>query len=260
MLREIPFSVDNFEQISDQIKQVWQDKNAKVFVLKADKVPSDVRNFYEKSFPYLGTPVALAEDVNIGGRDNQRTGDIWMEVRYDPKHQDAYRHSANAQPLHTDGSYIPSFPSSTLLACVANAGEGGETTFIDSKDVLACLKEEKPALLDKLLETNIPHARSGDFRDDAVIRIENDDVFVNWNYYCVDKNISSDLKDLVEEYQNFLLNSDGIKAKTVGVKLQPGDAVFWKDNYVLHGRNSFVANHESERFIWKCAIDIGVFN
>ncbi len=125
---------------------------------------------------------------------------------------------------------------------------------------MECLKNEKPELLEKLLNHKIPHARSGDFRNDEVIRLEGDDVFVNWNYYCVDKDLDENLKETVEEYQNFLLNSPGIKAKTIGVKLQPGDAVFWKDNYVLHGRNSFVANQESERFIWKCAIDICVFN
>jgi alpha-ketoglutarate-dependent taurine dioxygenase len=260
MIREIKFSVDNFKVVAEAIERVWSEKEAKVFVLKADKVPLDVKLFYENNFKYLGTPIPLAEDVNIGGRDNQRTGEIWFEVRYVPQHDDAYRHSANAQPLHTDGSYIPNFPSSTLLACVANAGEGGETTFIDSKDIFAILKKEKPELLDKLLNNKIPHTRSGDFRNENVIRIENEDVFVNWNYYCVDKNIDTNLRETVEEYQRFLLNSPGIEEKTIGVKLQPGDAVFWRDNYVLHGRNSFIANQESERFIWKCAIDIGVFN
>lgn len=259
MLREIKFSIDHFEEVSDNIKRVWNEKGAKVFVLRVDKIPLNVRGFYEGLFPYLGTPAALAEDVNMGDRDNQRTGGIWTEVRYDPKYQNAYRHSANAQPLHTEGSYIPSYPSSTLLACVANAEKGGETTFIDSIDVLECLKKENPELLKQLWRKNIPHTRSGDFRNDTVIRVENDDVFVNWNYYCVDKDISSELKKIAEEYQNFLLNSSGIRSRTIEVKLQPGDAVLWKDNYVLHGRNSFVANQESERFIWKCAIDIGVF-
>src|SRR3546814_11115164 len=81
-------------------------------------------------------PVAGVEDEILGSRDQQRTGEIWMEVRYDPQHPDAYRHSANAQPLHTDGSYIPSFPNATLMACVANAGAGGETTFIDADDLV----------------------------------------------------------------------------------------------------------------------------
>ena len=256
MLKQINFSVDNFQASAQEIKDSWSDQSLKVYVLKADKTPDDVREYYEQNFKYLGKPVALAEDVNIGDRENQRSGEIWMEVRYDPKHPDAYRHSANAQPLHTDGSYIPDFPSSTILVCKYNAGTGGETTFIDSLDILETLKNEQPALLQKLLDTKIPHARSGDYRNDEVIRLEENDVFVNWNYYCVDKTIDADLRETVEEFQQFLLNSPGIKAHTLGVKLQPGDAVYWKDNYVLHGRNSFVANQESERFIWKCAIDI----
>lgn len=258
MLKEIKIAVDDFAASAQEIKETWNDPSLKVYVLKADREPENVRDYYDENFKYLGKPVALAEDVNLGGRDNQRSGEIWMEVRYDPRHQDAYRHSANAQPLHTDGSYIPDFPSSTILVCKANAGTGGETTFIDSLDVLEALRQEQPELLEKLLGVKIPHARSGDYRNDEVIRLEGNDVFVNWNYYCVDKTIDAELRQTVEDFQQFLLNSPLIKEKTIGVKLAPGDAVYWKDNYVLHGRNSFVANMESERFIWKCAIDIGV--
>jgi alpha-ketoglutarate-dependent taurine dioxygenase len=49
-----------------------------------------------------------------------------------------------------------------------------------------------------------------------------------------------------------------IAEKTMAVKLNPGDAVTWKDRRVLHGRNGFQATRESERFLWKCAIDVGV--
>jgi alpha-ketoglutarate-dependent taurine dioxygenase len=259
MIQEIKFNIDNFAAIKSELLQYWENKNIKVFVLKANKRPSNVKAFYENAFEHLGTPVPLAEDVKLGDRGSQRTGDIWFEVRYDPKHPDAYRHSANAQPLHTDGSYIPNFPSSTLLACEANAGEGGETTFIDSKILVKILEEEKPELLNLLLNTVVPHSRSGDFRAEPIIRKEQNDYFVNYNYYCVAKEISDNIKELVEEFQIFLLNSESIKNATIGVKLQPGDGVFWRDNYCLHGRNSFVANHESERFIWKCAIDIARF-
>jgi alpha-ketoglutarate-dependent taurine dioxygenase len=44
------------------------------------------------------------------------------------------------------------------------------------------------------------------------------------------------------------------------VKLRPGDAVVWKDERVLHGRNAFRATEASERFLWKCAVDVGVFD
>lgn len=256
MKQTIQFEVSNFQGSVENLKEAWSDLTNKVFVLKANQPIENVQEYYESNFKYLGTPCPIAEDVNLGGRESQRSGKIWFEVRYDPKHPDAYRHSANAQPLHTDGSYIPDFPTSTLLACVANAGEGGETTFIDSKILLDILQREKPDLLNFLLNNKVKHTRSGDTRFDEIIRIEGDDVFVNYNYYCVDKNNSKEVIDAIEEFQDYLLKSPTIKESTIGVKLTPGDSVFWRDNYCLHGRNSFVANQESERFIWKCAIDI----
>jgi alpha-ketoglutarate-dependent taurine dioxygenase len=260
MKKIINFEATNFQRSIEELNKAWSHKENKVFVLKASQTIENVQIFYESIFKFLGTPVPIAEDVNLGSRENQRSGKIWFEVRYDPKHPDAYRHSANAQPLHTDGSYIPDFPSSTLLACEANAGEGGETTFLDSKILLEIMKKEKPNLLDFLLNNKVKHTRSGDTRMDEIIRIEGDDVFINYNYYCVDKNNSRDILEAIEEFQNYLLTSSTIKDATIGVKLAPGDGVFWRDNYCLHGRNSFIANQESERFIWKCAIDIGVFN
>lgn len=259
MIQEINFEVENFATCKAELERYWEDPSLKVFVLKSSGKPNNVKAYYESIFEHLGTPVPLAEDVKLGDRGSQRTGEIWFEVRYDPKHPDAYRHSANAQPLHTDGSYIPNFPSSTLLACEANAGQGGETTFIDSKDLVRILEQENPDLLSFLLSTTVPHARSGDYREDPIIRREGEDYFVNYNYYCVSKEIAPEIRARVEEFQEFLLSSASIQKATIGVKLQPGDGVFWRDNYCLHGRNSFVANHESERFIWKCAIDIGRF-
>ena len=41
------------------------------------------------------------------------------------------------------------------------------------------------------------------------------------------------------------------------MKLNPGEAVFWKDSEILHGRNGFVPKKDSDRFLWKAAIEIG---
>jgi len=259
MLKEIKLTSQNEKEACEELVAAWKNPNNKVFVMRSESIPSDVNAYYEGLFKYLGTPVPLAEDVTIGDRSNQRSGQLWMEVRYDPKHPDAYRHSANAQPLHTDASYVSNYSNATWLACVANSDEGGETTFIDSKDIVKVLEIENPDLLQRVLNVNMPHARSGDFRTDALIGKEGDDYNVNWNFYCVSPDADESLKALANEYFNYLTNSPLIKQKTIEVKLMPGDAVTWKDNYVLHGRNSFVANKESERFIWKCSIDIGVF-
>jgi alpha-ketoglutarate-dependent taurine dioxygenase len=260
MIWETPYDPANPAKAFSELVAAWRDQDKRVFVLRAsDEVPN-VREFFEERFSMLGAPVALAEDVNVGDRGNQRTGEIWMEVRYDPRHPDAYRHSANAQPLHTDGSYIPDFPNATLMACVANAGEGGETTFVSSEALVSCLELENPDLLKNLVAMDITHSRSGDARTERVIDRSSFPTRVNWNYYCLSNELEADERAVAESFFQYLQSSPMIRKNTLAVKLGPGDAVTWKDRELLHGRNGFQATHESERFIWKCAIDIGRIN
>ncbi|MCX7121207.1 MAG: TauD/TfdA family dioxygenase [Gammaproteobacteria bacterium] len=259
MLKKYKIDKHNATIVSEDLVKDWSDTNSKVFVIRALENIEDVRSFYEMMFPLLGTPVALAEDVNVGDRSNQRTGKLWMEVRYDPRYPDAYRHSPNAQPLHTDGSYIPSFPNSTMMCCVSNAKKGGETLFVNAKDIAAALNAEDPFLLSRLTETAILHSRSGDSRNLPAIYKNNDKIHLNWNYYCVAKDANDEVKKLAEKFHQFLLTSEHIKQNTISIKLNSGDAVLWKDSEVLHGRNAFSPSCESERFIWKCAFNVGVF-
>jgi alpha-ketoglutarate-dependent taurine dioxygenase len=209
-----------------------------VFLLRANKHITDIKSFYNSLLPHLGEPQTLAEDATIATRDAQRTHAIWMEVRYDPNIRNAYRHSSAAQPLHTDGSYIPDFPS-TLMCCVSNTGEGGETIFIDAQDVYNSLTDEDPSLLFQLTSEKILHERSGDSRSEYPIRKEGDEILLNWNYFCVSQNISGKQRNLVEKFQHYLLTSALIKQHIQAVKLQPGDAVVWKDDkYCMAGIHS----------------------
>jgi alpha-ketoglutarate-dependent taurine dioxygenase len=240
------------------ILEAW--RSCLVLHIRARGVEAEhARAFYERILPKIGTPHLLAEDVKVGDRNSQRSGELWMEVRYVPGVDDAYRHSSNAQPLHTDGSYIPSFPNATLMCCVRNAGEGGETTFIDGRELVSALQTEDRALLSLLQTVPMPHERSGDRRIHPVIRYENGELRLNWNYYCVSPEAPSEALKLREQFFNFLKSSPSVARATVPVKLASGDAVTWKDEAVLHGRNAFKANVASERFLWKCAVNIGVF-
>jgi len=259
VLWEQSFTKSNVSEVFARLVEAWRSDRYKVFVLRAAEPLDDVRQFYEDHWAALGTPEPLAEDVNVGDRTQQRTGGYWMEVRYDPRHPDAYRHSASAQPLHTDGSYIPSFPNATLMVCVASAGEGGETIFVAADDLEAVVAAEDPDLLEHLRATPVPHARSGDSRLEPVIRDQGGKTLVNWNYYCVDRDRARDQIDKLEAFQRILTSSPLLRRRLLEVKLMPGDAVTWKDDEVLHGRNGFAAREESERFLWKCAIDIGRF-
>ncbi len=261
MLWEHNFDLVNGHEACIELVTAWKkDPNAKVFVLRARQAPEDVRSFYQSIFPSLGTPRSFAEDVGAGDRNHQRTGQVWMEVRYDPKFPDAYRHSANAQPLHTDGSYIPNYPNSTLLACVVNAGVGGETTFLDLPDLVSILESENPALLQQLRTVIVPHARSGDSRISRILEGDGLDARIYWNYYCVARDANAEARAVADEFHKFLGSSSEIQRRTLPIKLGIGDGVLWKDDELLHGRNGFKATQTSERFIWKCAFDVGVYS
>lgn len=261
MLWESKFDLKNSQEVCRNLVSAWKnDPTAKVFVLRANQELENVQSHYQSIFPSLGTPRAFAEDVGAGDRNNQRTGQIWMEVRYDPKFPDAYRHSSNAQPLHTDGSYIPGYPNSTLLACVVNAGVGGETTFLDLPDLVTILESENPELLQQLRTVVVPHSRSGDSRVSRILEGEGKNARIYWNYYCVAKDANLLAREVADKFHQFLGSSSEVKRRTLPVKLGPGDGVLWKDDELLHGRNGFQATQTSERFIWKCAFDVGVYS
>ena len=87
-----------------------------------------------------------------------------MEVKFDPSIKNAYRHSSSSQPLHTDGSYVPEYPNSTLMCCKVNKTLGGETTFVESKKLLNLIKKKNKKLFDFLTTKKIIHERSGSIK------------------------------------------------------------------------------------------------
>jgi alpha-ketoglutarate-dependent taurine dioxygenase len=258
LLSTVTIDPTNRSDAAATVLDAWA--RSKVLHIRAPGLePDRVRDFYDALVPQIGTPCHLAEDVRVGDRNAQRTGELWTEVRYDPQFPNAYRHSANAQPLHTDGSYVAAYPNATLMCCVCNAGDGGETTFISASDVEAALSQEEPELLQRLRVVPIPHERSGDRRVFTFLRRVGDETLVNWNYYCVAADASAEALALRERLFAWLRDSPAVARAIVPVKLTTGDAVTWRDEAVLHGRNAFRAHVLSERFLWKCAVNVGVF-
>ena len=230
-----------------------------VFHIRGPKPDVDLRDYYGRMMEVAGEPARLAEDATIGDRQHQRTQEVWMEVRYDPSVANAYRHSDQPQPLHTDGSYIPNFPNGGLLACVSQANAGGETIFLDGRRLVQILAKRAPKLLAELTTVRVPHARSGDRKVTSVIRLSGGDgseVLLNWNYYCVELTGGDNIEALREDFFSFLAEDGEVAAATQPVRLEPGEALIWKDDRVLHGRNGFTPHAVSERFFWKAAFDV----
>lgn len=257
MLKQVEFPTDvSSEEVASAIAGAWKENKVVHIRRPYEGSPDELRAFYDTVLEALGEPVDIGEDATAGDRDHQRTGQRWMEIRYDPTIPDAYRHSANAQPLHTDGSYIPDFPDAAIIYCQASANNGGETVFLDSEVLMSALKDEAPELLAKLKQKVVPHSRSGDTRVAKIIEGEEADPTLHWNYYCVAKDVDEEAQALREEFHTFLQNSETIQSNLKAVALRPGDCVIWKDDKTLHGRNGFDPRVKSERFLWKSAVKV----
>ena len=251
---------ENFnKEKADLIIKAWMIEDNKIFHLinSNPKDKDEIRDFYERIGNIIGKYKLLAEDVNLGNRANQLANKIWMDVRFDSNINDAYRHSSNPQPLHTDGSYNPSFPNATIMCCVSNTALGGETIFLDLKKLVGILQKDDPKLLNFLLTEEILHERSGYTNKKKILYIENKKLKINFNYFCVSKKNSKESLENIEKFFNFINKSKQIKENIYLLKLNVGEAVFWKDSEILHGRKGFKPKKDSDRFLWKAAIEIG---
>ena len=211
-----------------------------------------LNEFWEQVSERVGDCMLLSEDPITGAR----IGNKWLEIRYDSSIQNAYRHSKNAQPLHTDGSYVGDSPYISFFFCINQAQKGGATVFLDSDSLIALLKEEDPILLKDLCQTSVRFSKDKDFKQRPIIDFDDYGSNLNFNYYCVDPNETEFAKQLVERFHHFLQTRVVAENKTYPIKLKPGEAVFFHDDRLIHGRNAFEATQDSERFFWKSALKL----
>ncbi len=257
MIQQYTIKKDFNEDLAKSISDAWMIEDKKIFHLISDLKKENIRDFYEKVGNIIGKYQFLAEDVNLGDRSSQKANKVWMDVRYDSNINDAYRHSSNPQPLHTDGSYNPNFPNATLMCCVSNTVSGGETIFLELSKLVDILKQDDPKLLEFLFTEDVLHERTGYSNNKKILFFENKKLKVNFNYYCVSKKNSEKILNNIEKFFKFINTSEKIKKNITPVKLNIGEAIFWKDSEILHGRNGFEPKKDSDRFLWKAAIEIG---
>lgn len=211
----------------------------------------DLLAFYDALTELAGDCSYLAEDAKTDSRNNQK----WFEIRFDPSIPNAYRHSANGQPLHTDGSYISNQPPVTFMFCVNSAPSGGATIFLDADDVVELLQEHDPQLLKELQRTEITFAKVGDQKRRKVIDRDEEGLRMNWNYYCVAPGQGEHVDNLRERFFAFQKEVLQTSERVISVALQPGEAVTFQDERVLHGREGFEAHQVNDRFLYKAFMD-----
>lgn len=214
----------------------------------------DLRAFYDTATEFIGNCINIGEDFTAGGT---QTGEKWLEIRYDHDIPDiaAYRHSKNAQPLHTDESYITNPADIMFFYCVNKAEKGGATTFVDGPVLIDYLRKQDNGLYEDLVSNEVCYRKADEFRKLPIIYFDAQGIpKFNYNYYCIDRNETDFNKDLNKRFFDFLQDQVAFSYMIQAVSLAPGESVAWWDEYVLHGRTSFSADKTNDRFIWKTGL------
>lgn len=187
--------------------------------------PND-ENYWAEAAQSVGKLAPMEEDY-----DGNKTGRQFTDIKHPWfKPSNSFSHSNTRQPLHTDGSYEANAPDITFFSCLEAPRFGGQTIFVGLSQIIEFLNEFSPELLHRLKNEIITHGKGNDSKTKPIIH----DNKLTWNYYrCEPCNLR-------DEFHNFLENYVIGGNLYQGVSLSPGEALFFKDEDLLHGRNSFI--------------------
>lgn len=224
---------------SDKFAEELKDTLKKYKIVHLRNIPSgaDYKVFYSKLVDELGEILNVDEDIKTGNANSQER---WTDVRYDKDNAFTFRHANTRQPLHTDAAYMNFEMDVNFFFCTENAEIGGATTFIDSTDLLYILGKYEPELFEKLKTLEVDFGKGEDQRKKRkIIDLDQRGVKLNWNYFRVMPDNPKDVLEMCEEFHKFLENKIVAGGLLTNVYLKPGEAAFFQDDRILHGRNSF---------------------
>jgi alpha-ketoglutarate-dependent taurine dioxygenase len=197
-------------------------------------------SFYQLASEKLGEVQAIDEDKASG----TLTGERWIDITFDPAEPNKYRSSNTRQPFHTDDSYIEIEGAEgrvTFFYCSSQANLGGATTFVSTENIMnALLFDEEFELLNDLQNIPVKFSKSDSNKTRPILN-------------CVDSENTPEALDLAKRFHEFLENRVLMAGLGFGVQLKPGEAVFFHDHRLLHGRNAFFTKELGGRKLIKGA-------
>ncbi len=207
------------------------------------KVPNDIDHmkYYENLVDQLGEIVNVDEDALSG---DSKSENRWTDIRYDIDYATkTFRHSNTRQPLHTDAAYTNFDLDVNFFFCVTASEYGGATTFIDSPEIIEMLKKYYSELYEKLTTTEVKFQKGADQgKVRKIIDKDERGIKFNWNYFRVSEDNTPEVKEMCEEFHQFLESRIVDGAMLLPVRMKPGECVFFHDDRLLHGRTSFLGS------------------
>lgn len=209
--------------------------------------------FYGNVSDNLGLIQPIDEDKKTG----KLTGQRWIDITYDPAEPNKYRSSKTRQPFHTDDSYIEINGTEgrvTFFYCVSQADLGGATTFLKSEDIIEAMKiDGELELLNDIQTIPVKFTKSDSSKVRKILTEDNQGKIWTWNWHCVDENNSEDALNVTKRFHDFLENRILMSGLAIDVCLKSGEAVFFHDHRLLHGRNAFFTGKSEGRKLIKGA-------
>jgi alpha-ketoglutarate-dependent taurine dioxygenase len=193
-----------------------------------DGPKDDISDFYIKCSQEVGELVPMEEDST-----GDKTGKFFTDVKYPWKEEStSFSHSNTRQPFHTDGSYEANAPEVTFFCCLRSPDLGGATIFVDANRIKSILSIYFPYLLSELEEEIVTHEKGNDLKTKPIL--QNDKL--TWNYFrCNDCSIKHKFHNFLE---NYIIGANLYDS----IYLKKGEALFFKDEELLHGRTAFLGN------------------
>lgn len=208
------------------------------------KPKAEWENYYKQLAAGVGHLITNDENTVSG----ELTSNSWTPIEYIPEDKNSsYKHSNTYQPLHTDYGYFNVEVDISFFFCQEQAEWGGATFVISAERLVDLLKKHRPNLLEQLTTKTVRSGRGkAEFsnNEDFILQLKNDGWHVNWNYYRVCENNSASVKEMVQEFADFLHQYVVLAGMVEPIKLKPGEGLFFHDRKVLHGRYGFLGNRK----------------
>ncbi|MEX1221990.1 MAG: TauD/TfdA family dioxygenase [Idiomarina sp.] len=173
----------------------------------------------------------------------------WWAIAYDPEQDHTYAHSKTTQPFHTDNAWFESPPELNFFLLEKQAPQGGHQLIYPACRLVDDLQKLAPQLLDDLTSTVVTIRKGEDLAGHRtpIIKLQNDEVKVYWNYYRVEKE-DPEIKKLCDTFFQFL-EQQMSSASVIRLASKSGDAFCFNDSLLLHARESFVAEKKGDRVL-----------
>jgi alpha-ketoglutarate-dependent taurine dioxygenase len=227
------------DYVTDDIANELKDalKSYKVVHVKSVPEELNLESLYEDLARSVGTFLFKNENPATAELDS----DGWLDMRYDKQlaSSNPYRHGNGRMPLHMDGVYTDVHFDIIFLFSTASPKWGGATTFVDGNKVIEFLEDYDLGLLRKLQSTSVLFSKGNKHKSSPIIFEQNGMPAFNWNLPRLASENSSEIKEMCSQFNEFCENRLVDGGLMTNCKLERGDAVFFHNRLVLHGRTSF---------------------